>query len=66
VVDDELPAASEKVAELALPVCAFENVVLFESHHGQPPAFGGDAIIVLREFLLVCEMLTSGVEPFSS
>jgi hypothetical protein len=48
------------------PIRAFEEIVLFDLHHGKPTPFGIHAVVVLGEFLFMRQKFIPLGEPLVS
>src|SRR6476620_5571296 len=64
VIDDQLAASVEEIAENLLPRRRVEDIVLFEFDPGQCAPLSAELIAGLGERLLVCEMRLPRRDPF--
>jgi hypothetical protein len=65
VVDDELAASVEQVAEARLAAGALEDVVLVDADHGLPASLGGQRVAGPGRPLLLGEQLFVSNPPLS-
>jgi hypothetical protein len=66
VIDDELAATLEEVFETLFAVRPVEDIVLFDLHHGKPASCGIHVVVVLGEFLFICQKFLPLGEPLVS
>src|ERR1700733_11671223 len=63
VIDSELAAAAEQVAERAFALRSFEDIGLLDLDPGQLPALGAECVKLVRHGALLHEKSLAGVEP---